>query len=271
VTQVFKSGPLGRVAALSQLDVLGQRLESLTTKEVLYDIYYTPDPEFKSLHYTELFTRAIMITPCDDRLRYGMAISAVSDTDAEPIDVEQRLLGMRLDKYRLTRQLDKTTIPSVVFLPGTNLLEHNVDWVRVFQLYRRGSKIKPHPITNGAWLKKLNDSFPGAVLPATLSGFDYLRRAETVYTTSASEMGLLGLLLGKVVKLVDSTDPTCARNIYRQIYKAVFSQTNPHIALRRFLASPYSGVCWVDDSSERMEKTLSLIALEHQRTYPKQL
>lgn len=267
VTQIFKSGPVGRAPALEKLTGLARRLEKLTDKEVLYDIYYGADPEFKSVHYTELFTQAIMITACDDGLRYGMAISAVNDTEASPIDVDD-LLAQRLDKYRLTRQLDRSPIGTVVFLPGTNLLEKNVDWDKVYQLYVRGAQIKPHPITDSAWLKRLNDSFPRSILPEHLSGFDFLKRAEKVVTTSASETGLLGLLMGKPVELVDGSPHHCARNIYRQIYKAVFSQDDPRLALRRFLASPYSGVCWVDSDEAWMRQVLELLAAEHRRAYP---
>lgn len=87
-------------------------------------------------------------------------------------------------------------------------------------------------------------------------------------TTSASETGLLGLLMGKPVELVDGSPHHCARNIYRQIYKAVFSQDDPRLALRRFLASPYSRVCWVDSDEAWMRQVLELLAAEHRRAYP---
>lgn len=267
ITKLQKTGHIGRARHLDKLAPLANRLMESTDKDVLYDAYFGADPEFTALHYTELFSKSLLITPCDDVIRYRMATLAVED-DVPPIDLDS-LFADRLDKYRLVRQLTKEPLKGVVFLPGSNLLETIIDWPMINRLVQRGVKLKPHPITKDEWLTKLKRSFPTAVLDAGLSGYDLMRRAETVYCTSASELGLLGTLLDKTVRRVDLNCPEITRNIYRQIYLAIEeSSLDNKTALMRYLNSRYSGIVWRDDPPEKLTQVLDAIAEQHAVVYP---
>jgi hypothetical protein len=172
-----------------------------------------------------------------------------------------------MDKYRLIRSLESHPIPAVVFLPGSNLLEHSVDWAFVYRLYKAGAKIKPHPITLNDWLIRIEESFPGAVYSNHVSGHELLQRAETVYCTSASELGLLGKLMKKPVGLIDADHEVVNRHIYRQLYEIVRIQPDPHQALCRLLASPYSGVFWLHDAPSKLDQILTVMDDLHRTHY----
>lgn len=265
-TKIQKTGTVGRSKRLDDLIVLSEQLTAATDKQVLYDVYYPKDPDFESIHYTEIFASALLITHCDDALRYEMVIKGIEDQSVTPIDPSE-MKSLQLDKYRLMRQYDYSPIPAVIFLPGSNLLEENVDWQFVYQLYKKGAKIKPHPITSSNWLIRLEQSFPGAVYDESLSGHDLLKRAQTVYCTSASELGLLGKLMKKPVGLIDVDDAIVDRHIYRQLYAVIQTQPDPHAALCRLLASPYSGVYWVNDPPSKLDRILSVLDELHQQRY----
>jgi hypothetical protein len=265
-TKIQKTGTVGRSDQLNDLVDLSTALERKTDKEVLYDVYYSHDPKFKSIHYTELFSHALLITHCDDALRYESVINGVNDQTVTPIDPTE-LLSKRLDKYRLIPQFDTESIPAVIFLPGSNLLEHAVDWHFVYELYKKGAKIKPHPITLDDWLIRIEQSFPGAVYGNHVSGHDLLRRAEVVYCTSASELGLLGKLMKKPVGLIDVQHECVNRNIYRQLYEVIKIQSDPYEALCRLLASPYSGVVWINDPSSKLDQVLEVMDTLHRQRY----
>lgn len=265
-TQIQKIGSVGRAPRLNDLNDLASELKSKTNKQLLYDVYYGHDPEFKSIHYTEIFSHAIMITHCDDVLRYEMVIGGVEDESVVPFDPSE-LLSKQLDKYRLVRQAETHPLPAVIFLPGSNLLEHNVDWQFVYKLYKAGAKIKPHPITLNDWLLRIEESFPGAVYSNHVSGHDLLQRAEVVYCTSASEMGLLAKLMNKPIGLVDADHEGVNRHIYRQLYEIIRVTPDPKAALCRLLASPHSGIYWLHDDPSKLDRILSLLDQLHSDHY----
>jgi hypothetical protein len=265
-TKLQKTGIVGRSEKLNDLVGLSEQLVAATDKQVLYDVYYPKDPKFENIHYTEIFSNALLITHCDDVLRYEMVTTGVTDESVTPFDPTE-LLSMQLDKYRLTQSFVTSPIPAVIFLPASNLLEHHVDWHFVYQLYRSGAKIKPHPITSTDWLIRVKESFPGSVYDNNISGHNLLQRAETVYCTSASELGLLGKLMKKPVGLIDSNDGVVNRHIYRQLYEVIRIQPDPYVALCRLLASPYSGVYWLHDDPSKLNHILSILDSLHRQHY----
>lgn len=265
-TKIQKTGIVGRSKKLDDLVGLSEQLIAATDKQVLYDVYYGKDPKFESIHYTEMFSNALLITHCDDALRYEMVIHGIDDQSVTPLDPTE-LLSSQLDKYRLLRESDRRPIPAVIFLPGSNLLEKNVDWHFVYQLYKAGAKIKPHPITSTDWLIRIKESFPGSIFDSGVSGHDLLQRAEAVYCTSASELGLLGKLMKKPVGLIDADDEIVDRHIYRQLYAVIRTQPDPYAALCRLLASPYSGLYWLHDDPSKLDRILSILDSLHRQHY----
>lgn len=256
-TLINKVGSMTRAPALSKLAPLAERMHAAFEGEVLYDVYYSGEG-LKSISYTEIFSQALLVCPCNDPARYALAQAALEDDDA-PVSAETVLAAGRLDKYQMIRQFERAPLEAVIFLPGSNLLEKAVDWFKVRRLVEAGAIIKPHPITNDHWLTLIAESFPGEnIAYHKASGFDYLSRAEHVYTTNNSELGLLALLLDKQVGMVDA-QPETLRPMYRQLYKAVLDQPDPKAALEKVIGSRHAGFYWHWQGPERAGQIVTAI------------
>lgn len=255
-TTLNKTGHVMRAQSLDKLAPLATELHRAFDKEVLYDIYYD-GKGLDSLSFTEIFSQGLLIHPCNDDLRYSLARLALDDDD-EPVKAEKILSNGALDKYRLIRSFDTSPLDAVVFLPGTNLLSHGVDWERVGQLVADGAFVKLHPVTSAEFERRIDLMFPGKVIGRRQSGFSALLRAIDVYTTVNSEMGLLAILMGKTVGTVDS-QPVSKRPIYRQLYDVVLPESNQKAALEKLMGSRHAGFYWHWQPSSRADQVVTAI------------
>jgi hypothetical protein len=257
-TQISKYGPMSRNPRLKQLVPMMEYLESAWDGEFLYDIYYGTDDAFRSLHATEFFSQALLITACSDDARYTLADLAVHD-DVAPLDVA-RLTASFTDKYRLVRKRSLGPQVGTVFLPGGNLLEDElVDFALVDTLVDNGYWVKPHPITPQRWMARFHARYPGRVHRENVSGKDLMQLSEAVATSTASELGLMAMLLGKEVRLVDADHPGTQRNIYRQLYRVALNSPTPQETLAKVMASPYSGLWWQGEPSRKADRIIDII------------
>lgn len=255
-TALNKTGHVMRSPQLDKLAPLAADLHRSFDGEVLYDIYYD-GKGLESLSFTEIFSQGLLIHPCNDELRYGLARLALTDDD-EPVPAEKILAAGDLDKYRLIRNFDSTPLEAVVFLPGSNLLDKVVDWGKVGQLVDDGAMVKLHPVTATAFERRISQMFPGRVIGRRQSGFGALTRAKSVYTTVNSEMGLLAILMDKKVGMVD-LEPVAKRPIYRQLYDVVLPESNQKAALEKLMGSRHAGFYWHWQDASRCEQIVTAI------------
>lgn len=255
-TLLNKTGNTARSAKLGLLTPAAKRIEQCFDGEVLFDVYYN-GKHLESLTYTEIFSKGIMVSPCCDYLRYKLVELAAEDTDPI-VTASDVLAGGNLDKYRLIKFRDPSAIPAVVFLPGTNLLKDSVDWKAVDTLVRDGAKIKLHPITSVPWRTRLEKQYGRVIINRNISGYDVLKQAERVFTTVNSEMGLLAVLMGKPLGMIDET-PVPHRPIYKQIYDVVLPETNRKPLLEKILGSRKTGICWVWQDVQRIDEIVTAI------------
>lgn len=261
-TILTKIGNVSRAPALSKLKDMAPHVYDAFDGEVLFDIYYDGGRDFKSITFTEIFSHGLLISPCNDDMRYSMTLHALSDDD--PAVPAERILGWgRIDKYQLRKRLSRKPVPAAVFLPGTNLLSDKVNWAQVQAAVDEGALVKMHPITSAGWERRLKREFGSRLVSKGESGFDLLSAAERVYTTSNSEMGLLAILMDKPVNLVEA-GVTSKRPIYRQLYEAVLPQDNPKAALEKVLGSRHAGFYWPwHDSSRPLEIVNAMRGFAH--------
>ena len=139
------------------------------------------------------------------------------------------------------------------FPPGDNLIKRivNVDNVlRAFDSDPRW-KMKPHPITTANAAADMRRTFGAPrVYSRRSSGMDILRQSSVVGYTTATEMGLMALLLRRQV--VDfSLYEYEALGRYHPIYKAIREgHANSRAAINRIMECPWSGVVPLDTPAD---------------------
>lgn len=164
---------------------------------------------------------------------------------------------------------------SVWFPPGGNM-----HWIINFDNVRRAFATdetwmcKPHPVAADDHVEKamVLPLGPARVYDRHASGMALLRQADTVGHTTASEMGILAMLLGK--RTVDFTRYSHeAWGRYFPLYRTIReSADSPPEVLDRILSCPWSGYVPLDTSDDEAGKRFAAFAEKareiHERCRP---
>lgn len=172
-----------------------------------------------------------------------------------PIDDHAAFLAKNVtDKWKLGDITDEGTGRFVFFPPGSNakFIINTDNVVRAFETDRRWM-IKPHPITHPNDTRATKLSFGiTRMIPPDKSGMTVLRNCAKVGYTTASELGLIAMCLGKPV--VDFTRYGYANyGTYYPIYHALDTVTDKVAGLNRIMSCPWSGLVpvTVDDTEAK--------------------
>lgn len=200
--------------------------------KIQYDIAYDGHPH--ELSFTECFggMGGIYIRPADSALSRRLLASPFRPTRS--ID----FLRNAEDKYA---QLPiYSPVDHVIFLPGTNLLDRYK--AEVFKpFYKKGVKVKPHPITSEFFRFQLLREYGDDVLPLKGSAQSILRQVKEVTVTQHTEMGLYALLQGKKVNVIPAGKGLLP--VYRYFYET--GDRLPEV-----LSSHLSGLFFMNDNIE---------------------
>jgi hypothetical protein len=176
---------------------------------ITYDVNRPQNWYFNEYTYTE-FMGGIAISPMNDEMACRNIISAMKNQST--FDVEQAIYDRlekngTLDKYTLTDMPSKKW-KHVIVLPGTNLLPTHISKEIISRLmWEHGDNIalKPHPLTHEQDVTQMGKDFgKHRVIPANVSGWEVIKHADTVYTTSSTELAMYACLFGKTVKTIGS-------------------------------------------------------------------
>lgn len=220
---------------------------------ITYDVNRPQNWYFDEYTYTE-FMGGIAIAPMNDEMACRNVINSMktqSTLDVEQILYDRLETNNTLDKYILTDYPTKSW-KHVIVLPGTNLLGTHVSKEIISRLmWELGDSVafKPHPLTNANDVTQLGRDFGRhRIIPAKVSGWEVIKNAEVIYSTSSTELSMYACLFGKSVKSIGS--------IYFERTGAYYP-TFRHIAnippktarknLIKILKSPSSGIIFAED------------------------
>ena len=207
-----------------------------------YDVNSTQGTDFDEWTYTEGL-EAFMAFTQSVEINARLALEAAEwDGEIEVDHVEEIRANLR-DKWSLKGSAGVSVGEKVFFPPGNNLgwLINTDNVLRAFCTDKTW-RLKPHPITSDDDVRQAKLSFGITRLyDRQCSGMDVLRACECVGYTTASEMGLIGMILGKeTVDFSKFEFEGCGR--YHSLYLAVReSRLDPKVILNRLFNCPWSG------------------------------
>lgn len=160
-----------------------------------------------------------------------------------------------LNKYKLRKTYN--FYQSVVFLPGSNIIEDVVDFDLVDDaVFTNSAVIKPHPITGPSCINRLKERYGSdKVLHPKENGFDLLMNCENMYVTASTEFAMYGSLLQKNVVGVDSDRflSTAYRLIYDIFMKYGFTKDVANYLLNNYKSGIFLTSDRVDDIHKHMK------------------
>ena len=176
-------------------------IRELSPYPISYDVGSVQGTNFSEFTYTEFPGGGVW---CDTQSREVncriMENASNIDGGALGDELFEKFLENSTDKYKLD-SADSPNYEQVVFLPGHNLLDL-VDHEQLQRLIYEEDDvvIKPHPLTDYQFVKQIAQKCGWQrVLWKDISGMELLNNCKTVYSTTASEMLILGVALGKTV------------------------------------------------------------------------
>ena len=247
--------------ATNNLKILESVFRDVLSPDVpTYDVNSLQGPDFDEWTYTEglgcfmAFTQSVEINA---RL---MLEAAEWDGEIGADHVAEISANLR-DKWALSKVSLGVSAGQKVFFPtGDNLgwIINTDNVLRAF-LTDKTWRLKPHPITSDGDVRQARLAFGVSRLyDRKCSGMDILRSCECVGYTTASEMGLIGMVLGKdTVDFSKYEFEGCGR--YHALYLAVReSRLDPKVILNRLINCPWSGFVPLRTSIETAKENFHL-------------
>ena len=233
------------------------RLRELAPFPITYDVSSTQGEYFSEFTYTELLDGLLLQT---QSVEMNCKIIAAAAADKSKHSVNLELLVR--DKYKLDAVTQNSVYKKVCFLPGHNALDvASVENIARLAFEDKSVVFKPHPLTNLESLKFIAIKVGGwnRVLDKNLSGIELLKNADTVYTTTTSELTIAATIIGKKVINVSNFFNESV-GVYYSISKLLYAAhiqgvSNAQSVLKNILTSKISGfVCaHIGDVDSRMQ------------------
>lgn len=238
-----------------------------------YDVYSGQGADFDEWCYTEGMGCLIAQTQSIE-INARLMIEAAGYDDGPPEDRVTPLLERLDDKWKLRPLGESARGHNVLFPPGGNAIWiMNTDNVRRAFAEDSTWMVKPHPVTTQPDIREMKLTFGVTRLyDPNCSGLALLRDAERVGYTTASELGMVAMMLGKPTVDFSSFRYECLGR-YHAFYLALrhYPQLLAADVLNRILACPWSGVVPLTTESQEANarfgsfKTKSVEIREHYR------
>ena len=243
--------------ALSEIEELAHAKAPLA---IAYDVGRAQPPFFLEFTYTEAMG-LLYIAPASSEIAARVIAHAVSQPSDNRFDTASQV-ALR-DKYNLP-VTGRASHKRVAFIPGANIFQVCVSKEAVDREMHNHPEtvIKPHPMSHPALLRDLASCYGASrVLEPQSSGWEALLGTEEVLTTTSSEMGLYGALMGKRIRNITNAGFE-ARGAYGPFYRVLWDLSPDAAAerLRHIINSPYSGLFHPNDPnvSEKMDAFFEL-------------
>ena len=242
------------MADLTRMEAI---LREVVAPEIpIYDYSPSGDP-FKplSVSYTD-GTGLFIMRPNYVDLAVRIALLAAQAEAPEPAVTATDLIAGLGDKWT-PDDPDPPPESCVFFPPGENF-RALVNWDNVAREldYEASWKIKPHPV--GGTPEYIDEAYvsrfgPGRVLPPRASGWKLMQGAGRVGYTTASELGVAAIIIGK--ETLDFTRHShAAHGNYYPLYRAMENAGVP--AFERIVNCEWSGYIPLDTKSSEARKRM---------------
>jgi len=222
-------GPLRKNKILDSLKPVEKYFTKLMSNyetEFSYDIMAQEMPHFVTINYTEYATCFIMM-PVNLELRERQLIHAYQSqrpTDDYYDYFREIVLSKDANKYTKRETSDIEPREVLCVLPGSNKLKERTCLNKLKHIaseHKDNFYFKPHPITQHVFIGELKDMFGEEnILPRDCNLYDFLPRAEKVYTTHISESALYSAVLEKDFEPMD---------VYNKIEHGSFYHINSNL------------------------------------------
>lgn len=261
---------------LRRLVYLKKMAQRLAPFNISYDVTCTQPPYFHEFTIKELMGCAFVCPQSAEiaaqQVEEATQCSAILGPAVGPFDVVDAIMGRDLnDKYDLA-PVEGPAFKRVAFLPGTNLFPSMVSkelLVRAMHRYE-DMVIKPHPLTDENTIRDVGRLFGyERILEPMASGWAYLAAAEDVYVTTATEMGLYAVLMGKRIHNITHF-PAEGRGGFNPFYSLLWDldTAKAREVLHRALNAPGSGFIHPEDPEAEFKMAAAFtLAMELRKPY----
>lgn len=224
---------------------------------ITYDVTAVQPTAFTEYSYTEILGGMFLQTlSIDINTRL---IQLASEEESNDYSSILKLKYILEDKYKLSEDIpDKyKNVKNIIILPGHNIIElASQDFVMRAMKEAEDVMIKPHPLTNDHFLGVIAGMVGGweKIIPATLSGYYFLKNAENIYITTGSEMAISAIALDKTIHNISAYKHESTGSYYT-ISRILFNYPKD-IALQKLvniINCKWSGILfpWQKDYAER--------------------
>lgn len=248
-------------------------VRSLAPYPISYDVGSIQGTNFSEFTYTEFPGGGIWADTQSREINCRIMENASKIDGGEMGDyLFEKMLEKCVDKYQLNDTQD--SYDHVAFLPGHNLLDL-CDQEIMARLIQEEDDImfKPHPLTDYEFQRQIAARVGWHRLIARdKSGIELLKNAKTVYSTTASEMLILGAALGKTIYNISKFSAEGA-GVYQPIVRILTlaqKRESKEVAiqkLKNILACEWTGIVFEHDKPEERLKKFFDKALELREMY----
>jgi len=252
-----------------------ETLRSSAPYPISYDVGSVQNTDFSEFTYTEFPGAGVWIDTQSREINCRIIDNASKIDGGELGDyLFEKFVENITDKYQLDNE-KQPIYDHVIFLPGHNLMDL-VDQEIIERLLQEEDDvvIKPHPLTEYEVLRQIAMKAGWhKVLWRDVSGMDLLKNCKTVYSTTASEMLIVGAVLGKSIYNISkfSAESSGVYQPFTRILTVTQKREGKEAAIQKFkniLACEWTGLAFPfnDNTEERIKKYFDK-ALEMREMY----
>lgn len=231
-------------------------VRNLAPLPISYDVDSTQSLNWSEFSYTE-YLAGIYVNTQNIETNTRL-ISLASKVEAST-DHTSRLLQYCIDKYNLKNDIESDiTIKHLGFMVGHNMFDLvSREIVARLAFENPEFMIKLHPLTNDEFAAMVGNNLGwDKVITQTVSGVELLKRCETAYVHSATELTTMAVLLNKkIVNIANFFNE--AIGVYYPITTLLFKSSNPLQTLNNILDCKFSGIIMPYMTDEEIEERLT--------------
>lgn len=233
-------------------ETLEPTIRRLSPFPISYDVTTTQPSNFSEYTYTEFAGGVYISTQSVDINCRIMNLAAKEECTDK--DFLARWSNIIKDKYKLDCDESEDYPEKIVFLPANNCMDL-ISFESLCRVIHEDDKarVKPHPLIDEQATKTIALKVGwNKMIPAKKSGMHYLHNSKIVYSSSCSELCVLGAMLGKDVRNVGNFFHE-SEGAYYAMTREIFLSEDPQKAIKNMASCEYSGIIFPWHTEEEAE------------------